>query len=71
MSKAKLTNECIKKLRAGIPLNLLPEQQEPSSRPDKIAVGRFHTQDGGCHIAKISLRLPSTATRPDGSGPFV
>lgn len=53
MSKAKLVNECIKRVRQGVDLNLQAVPATPSSIPDNTAVGRFVTEDGGLHIASI------------------
>ncbi len=51
MSKAKLVNELVKMVRAGIEPRFTASETTPNSRPDKNAVGVFYAADGGCRIA--------------------
>lgn len=54
MSKAKVVNELVKMMRAGIEPQFAAGPTTPNSRPDKNAVGVFYASDGGCHIAGTS-----------------
>lgn len=67
MSKAKIVNECMKMLQAGMVPQLLAVEPIPNSVPDKNAVGLFVTKGGGCHIARTSRGVPKIVSRPAGS----
>ncbi|KQS75174.1 hypothetical protein ASG25_20660 [Rhizobium sp. Leaf384] len=50
MSKAKITNECIKQQRAGLVPKLVAGPVMPSSRPDFLSVGRVVIDGRSWHI---------------------
>lgn len=66
MSKAKIVNECIKQLRAGMVLKLVAGPEVPNSRPDFLSVGRVVVEGRSCHIAGTSSNAQRRATKQVG-----
>lgn len=60
MSKAKVVNECIKQLRAGMVLKLVARPHVENSRNDFLSVGRVFVEGRRCHIAGLF----TTARKP-------
>ena len=71
MSKAKIVNECIKQLRAGMVPKLVAGPDVPSSRPDFLSVGRVVIDGRSCRIAGLSTKARRPDTAPAGSLPDV
>lgn len=69
MSKAKIINECIKQLRAGLVPNLVAGPVTRSSRPDVLSVGRVVIDGRSCHITGTSSTVPKHAVSQHGPPP--
>lgn len=66
MSKAKIVNECIKQLRAGMVPKLVAGLGTSNSRPDFLSVGRVVIEGRSCHIAGTSSNARRRATPQAG-----
>ncbi|PYE92703.1 hypothetical protein C8J35_12116 [Rhizobium sp. PP-F2F-G38] len=69
MSKAKIINECIKQLRAGMVPKLVAGPVTPSSRPDFLSVGRVVTEGRSCHITRMSTNVRKPGSSQPGPQP--
>ncbi|TCU13717.1 hypothetical protein EV132_111150 [Rhizobium sullae] len=55
MTNAKIVNECIKQLRAGMVPKLVAGPHVPNSRQDCLSVGRVVVGGRSCRIAGMSM----------------
>ena len=70
--KAKLVNEYVKTLRAGIPFEATARAYSPNSIPDNVVVvGRVRTEDGSWEITRSQEPHPKIGNSLAGTLLFV